>query len=74
LNKQKFHQISCSGRSGMHWQYRMPNWYEIAKRLGSPALDGSISLKFLLGWELGYNPSLLILWMTCWVSGSKVMI
>jgi len=25
-------------------------------------------------WKLGYNPSLLILWMTCWVSGSKIMV
>ena len=25
-------------------------------------------------WKLGYNPSLLILRMTCWFSGSKIMI
>jgi len=30
--------------------------------LGHQPLDGSI----FLYWKLGYNPSLLILWMTCW--------
>ena len=35
-------------------------------------LDGSILLKFLL--ETRLNLSLFILWMTCCVSGSKVMI
>jgi len=31
---------------------------------GHQPLGGSIMLKFY--WKLGYNPSLLILWMTCW--------
>jgi len=31
---------------------------------GCQLLGGSILLKFF--WKLGYNPSLLILWMTCW--------
>jgi len=29
LNKLRFDQISCSGRSGMHWQYGLPTWYEL---------------------------------------------
>jgi len=39
------------------------------KSIETPVLDGSISLKFLL--ETGDNPSLLILWMTCWGFGFK---
>jgi len=35
----------------------------------TPTLDGSILLKFY--WKLGYNLSLLILWMTCWCFGFK---
>jgi len=38
---------------------------------GRQPLGGSISLKFY--WKLGYNPSLLILWMICWDPGSKVV-
>jgi len=29
LNKLRFNQISCCGRSGTLWQYEMPRWYEI---------------------------------------------
>jgi len=32
LNKLKFDQVSCSGRSGMRWQYGVLKWYEIVKR------------------------------------------
>ena len=39
LNKLRFDQISCSGRSGTRWQYRVPKWYEIVKRLGTPAVE-----------------------------------
>jgi len=28
-------QISYFGRSGKDWQYRVPNWYEVVKRLWS---------------------------------------
>jgi len=35
LNKQRFDQISCSGRSGTGWQYGMPKWYKNVKRLGT---------------------------------------
>jgi len=38
LNKLRFDQISCSGRSGTCWQYTVPKWYEIVKRLGTPVL------------------------------------
>jgi len=38
LNKQRFDQISCSGRSGTRWQYEVSKRYEIVKRLGIPAL------------------------------------
>jgi len=38
LNKQRFDQISCSGRSGTRWQYGVSKWYEIVKSLGIPAL------------------------------------
>jgi len=39
---------------------------------GPKPLDGNISLKFL-NWKLGKNLSLLMLWMTCWISGSKII-
>jgi len=39
LNKLRFDQISCSGRSGTHWQYEVSKWYEIVKRLGIPVLQ-----------------------------------
>jgi len=38
LNKLRFDQISCSGRSCARWQYTVPEWNEIAKRLGTSAL------------------------------------
>jgi len=38
LNKLRFDQIGCSERSGTRWQYGVPKWYEIVKRLGNPAL------------------------------------
>jgi len=38
LNKVRFYQISCSGRSGTLQQYRVSKWYEIIKSLGTPAL------------------------------------
>jgi len=34
LNKLRFNQISCSGKSGTRWQYGVPKWYEIEKRSG----------------------------------------
>jgi len=40
LNKLRFDQISCSGNSGTRWQYGVPKWYEMVKRLGTPALTG----------------------------------
>jgi len=38
LNKQRFDQSSCSGKSGTRWPYRVPKWYEIVKRLGTTCL------------------------------------
>jgi len=38
LNKLRFDQISFSGRSGTRWQYEVPKWYEMVKRLGTPGL------------------------------------
>jgi len=46
----------------------MPPWPTLPGP-GRQPLGGSISLKFLL--EIVYNPSLLILWMTCWGFGFK---
>jgi len=51
------------------WNTFRPPW---PTSPGPKPLDGSIVLKLLL--ETRLQPSLLILWMTCWVSGSKVMI
>jgi len=34
LNKLRFDQISCSGRSGTRWQYGVSELYEILKMLG----------------------------------------
>jgi len=39
LNKLRNDQNSCSRRSGTGWQYGLPKWYEIVKRLGTPGLD-----------------------------------
>jgi len=39
LNKLRFDQISCSWRSGTRWQYGVPKWYEIVKRLGTTAME-----------------------------------
>ena len=33
-----FHQIVCSTRNVMRWQYGVSKWYEIVKRLGTPVL------------------------------------
>jgi len=33
LNKLRFDQISCSGKSNTHWRYEVPKWYEILERL-----------------------------------------
>jgi len=33
VNKQRFDQICYPGRSGTRWQYGVPKWYEIVKRL-----------------------------------------
>jgi len=38
LNKLRFDQISWSGRSGTRWQYTVPKWNEVVKRLGTPVL------------------------------------
>jgi len=38
LNKSRFDQIRCSGRSGTRWKYGVPKWYEIVKSLGTPVL------------------------------------
>jgi len=35
LNKLRFDQINYSARSGTCWQYEVPKWYEIVKRLGT---------------------------------------
>jgi len=42
LNKLRFDQISCSGRSGTRWQYGVPKWYEIVERLETPAVDRAV--------------------------------
>jgi len=47
LNKLRFDQISCSGRSGTRWQYGVLKWYEILKRLGTPAVVMVSHLAFL---------------------------
>jgi len=39
LNKLRFDQNSCFGRSGKRWQYGVPKWYEIVERLGIPGLE-----------------------------------
>jgi len=46
LSKLRFDQISCSGRSGTRWQYGVPEWYEIAKRLGTTGLHLFTSIWF----------------------------
>jgi len=33
LNKLRFDQTSCSGKSNTHWRYEVPKWYEILERL-----------------------------------------
>ena len=38
LSKLRFDQISCSARSGTCWQYKVPKWYGIVKRLRTPGL------------------------------------
>jgi len=35
LNKLRLDPISCSGRSGTRWQYVVPKWYVMVKRLGT---------------------------------------
>ena len=45
LNKLRFDQIGCSGRSGTRSQYGVPKWYEIVKRLGTPALKQSQNIR-----------------------------
>ena len=50
------------------WRTFWPPWPTLPGP-GRQPLGVSISLKFLL--ETGYNPSLLILWMTCWGFGFK---
>jgi len=42
LNKLRFDQIGCSGRSNAHWQCRAPTWYEIVEWLGTPDLDSVV--------------------------------
>jgi len=44
LNKLRFDQISCSGRSGTCWQYGVPEWYEVVKRLGTPDLQQNVGI------------------------------
>jgi len=41
LNKLRFDQISFCGRRGTSWQYGVPKWHEMVKRLGNPALEKS---------------------------------
>jgi len=48
LNKLRFDQISCSGRSGTCWQYTVPKWYEIVKRLGTPGSNACVAMFFSL--------------------------
>ena len=50
------------------WRAFRPPWPTLPGP-GHQPLGGSISLSFY--WKLGYNPSLLILWMTCWGFGFK---
>jgi len=59
-------QVFCQWRH--KWRTFTPPWPTLPGP-GRQPLGDSISLKFLL--ELGYNPSLLILWMTCWGFGFK---
>jgi len=53
--------IFCEWRH--KWRTFRPAWPTLLGP-GRQPLDGSISLKFC--WKLGYNPSLLIHWITCW--------
>ena len=56
-------QFFCEWRH--KWRSFSPPWPTSPGPECQP-LGGSISLKFLLETTVGYNPSLLILWMTCW--------
>jgi len=47
LNKLRFDLINYSGRSGTRWQYGVPKWYEIVKRLGTPGLKQLAYSKFM---------------------------
>jgi len=38
LNKLRFDQINYSGRSGTRWQFGVPEWCEIVKRLRTAGL------------------------------------
>ena len=51
------------------WRDKWRTFWPTSPGPGHQPLDGSILLKFY--WKLGYNPSLLILWMTCWGFGLK---
>ena len=51
------------------WRTFWPPWPTLPGP-GRQPLGGSVLLKFLLE-KLSYNPSLLILWMTCWGFGFK---
>ena len=53
------------------WRTFRPPWPTSPSPRLKP-LDGSIHWSFY--WKLGYNPSLLILWMTCWSFRFKIMI
>jgi len=59
LNKLRFNQISCSGSSGTRWQYGVPKWYEMVKRLGTPGLK-NVDLQNIRFWAPG------LLCMTFW--------
>jgi len=51
------------------WRTFRPTWPTLPGP-GRQPVGGSISLSFY--WKLGYNPSLLILWMTFWGFGIKI--
>jgi len=59
LNKPRFDLINYSGRNGTRWQYGVPKWYEIVKRLGTADLKA----KKLPQWTfLCREPSIKQIW------------
>jgi len=46
MSKLRIDEISCSGRSGTRWQYGVPKWYDIVRRLGSPVIEEPYGILF----------------------------